>query len=117
LSHFNIATKVAKDEEESDLPKRYPFNSGQARFEKPKEKVILEDEDEDDDEPRFGATKNLESLLKSKMKGKPNAVFQSSTGRTTLGVQKSVIPGPGSYHDANQNTWNKRTFNIHFTGD
>jgi len=116
--NYNLATKVIKEEEDVDLPKRYPFNSGQARFEKPKEKVIPEDDDEDDDdEPRFGATRNLESLLKSKMKGKPNAVFQSATGRTIAGVQKNVIPGPGAYQDAVQNPWNKRTFNIHFTGD
>ena len=41
LSHYDIATKVIKEDDDSDLPKRYPFNSGQARFEKPKEKGII----------------------------------------------------------------------------
>jgi len=118
LAHYDIAAKVIKEEDDGDLPKRYPFNSGQARFEKSKEKVIPEDDDEDDDdEPRFGAARNFDSLLKPKTKGKINAVFKSSTGRTVPGLTKGNIPGPGSYHDANHNLWNKRTFNIHFTGD
>ena len=33
------------------------------------------------------------------------------------GVPKDQFPGPGAYHDIGQNPWNKRTFNIHFTGD
>jgi len=78
LNYQTIAKKTAKEEDDFDLPKRYPFNTGQARFEKPKEKPIPEDEDEDeDDEPRFGTSKNLESLLKSKIKQKPNASFLS----------------------------------------
>jgi len=38
LNYQTIAKKTAKEEDDFDLPKRYPFNTGQARFEKPKEK-------------------------------------------------------------------------------
>jgi len=118
LNHFNIATKVAKQEDDLGLPRNEPFSFGPDRFPKPKEKVIPEDDEEDeDDEPRFGAARNFDSLFKPKMKPKPNAVFSSSTKRTIPGEKKVLIPGPGSYHDSNQNMWNKRTFNIHFTGD
>lgn len=119
LTHFNIATKVSRKDEDLELPRNEPFSFGPERFPKPKEKVIPEDEDEDeeDDEPRFGAARNFDSLLKPKMKQKPNAVFSSTTKRTVPGQKKGPNPGPGSYYDSNQNMWNKRTFNIHFTGD
>jgi len=32
------------------------------------------------------------------------------------GLKDDGLPGPGAYHDENMNAWNKRTFNIHFTG-
>jgi len=38
LNYYNIEKKLINDDDEGDLPKRYPFNTGQARFEKPKEK-------------------------------------------------------------------------------
>jgi len=108
------------DEDEGDLPKRYPFNTGQARFEKPKEKPIPENDDEDDedddDEPTYGAARNIENLYLKPMKQKANAVFTSKTRRKLGGLRDDGLPGPGAYHDENMNPWNKRTFNIHFTG-
>jgi len=122
LDYYNIAKKKDKDEEDDglDQPKRYPFNTGQARFDKPKEKPIPENDDEDDDdddEPTFKNSRNLESLLKSKMKQKPSATFLSTTKRNIGGIKNDSLPGPGTYFEQAQNGWNKRTFNIHFTGE
>lgn len=86
--YYDISKKIQREGERIELTKRYPFNSGQVRFEKPiapsKEfffallfnfQAIPEDDEEDG--PRFTNTKSLESLIKSKVKENPSAAFKS----------------------------------------
>lgn len=109
LKYYDLATKVIKEEEDPELsPKKAPFNSTDPRFREVK--VPIPD---DDDLPK-PSTKNLDQLKKAK----PSAAFASSVKRVDDPKSKEFIPGPGAYHDANDNSnWNKRTFNIHFTVD
>jgi len=113
VKYFDLTTKVIKEEEDPELsPKKYPFNSTAPRFREAKQPELDEEE-----LLKPTASKNLESILKEKMKPKNTSVFASGTKRAGDNNINQIVPGPGAYHDPTNNIWNKRTFNILFTVD
>lgn len=109
LIYNNIATKVIKEEEEDpDLIINKPgFGVGEIRFKQPQ---IPDDEFQDDDIIKEIQEKHRDERKLKNLKN--NSVFKSKDPRFKQG--KGPAPGPGAYHDGEEDHWNKRTYNILF---
>lgn len=85
VKYYDIATKVKKDDDDPELsPKKAAFNTSEARFteiKKPEISIYFSSQFislDEEDQLKTTNSKNLDLLIKERMRAKPSAAFAST---------------------------------------